>query len=281
MKKIRILSVLLLVVSTAVFAAFKIYEKINMDQTSPVISFDTEELALSVEAPEADLLKDVRAEDNRSGNVGDSLVVESLSGFTEDGVRVITYAAIDESGNVGRIERTLRYKDYKKPEFDLTSSLRFPKGRAVNMLDRVKAESVLDGDLTGNIKYSLNATVDTTSTGFYAVEFRVMDSGGNVVYLPTELEIYDPSEESMELELTDYLIYLDVNESFDPQDYVAKEETAGDEDKDKNTASEGTRQVTFESGVDTAVPGIYYVNYAAEQNRRVGRNRLIVIVREK
>ncbi|MBQ9150380.1 hypothetical protein IJX73_05560, partial [bacterium] len=59
---------------------------------------------------EEDLLKGVSANDSRSGDVSDTLVIESLSDFTEEGKRIITYAAVDESMNVGRCERTIVYE---------------------------------------------------------------------------------------------------------------------------------------------------------------------------
>ena len=41
------------------------------------------------------------AEDERDGDVTDSLVVQEISGFNEDGTRTVTFAAVDRSGNVG------------------------------------------------------------------------------------------------------------------------------------------------------------------------------------
>ena len=284
MRKIRILSIILLIFSTAVFGAFKIYERMNQDGTPPVISCGSEELVLSVEALESDLLKDVKAVDDRSGDVSDSLVVESLSGFTEDGVRNIVYAAIDQKGNVARYERVLRYEDYEKPAFSLTGPLRFPKGHTINVLGRVRAESVLDGDLSGNIKYALDSTIDVMNTGIYPVEFRVMDSGGNMVYLTAELEVYDSTEERLEPELTDYLIYLDRNERFDPMDYYVdpneEEEALREEETAEETAPGQEITLQIASAVDTGNPGTYYVDYYVENEFSSGKTRLIVIVNE-
>lgn len=61
------------------------------------------------------------------------------------------------------------------------------------MLSKITADSVLDGDLTSNIKYSLEKTVNTQAAGEYPIEFRVMDSGGNTVYLKTQISISDKS----------------------------------------------------------------------------------------
>lgn len=269
MKKIRILSILLLLASTAVFVMFKVYERIDQDNTPPVITCENEELVVSVTATEQDLLKGVKAVDKRSGDVSDSLVVESMSGFTEDGVRIIRYAAIDEQGNVARKEQSLRYEDYQKPKFTLSGPLRFPTGKTINVLSQIQAESVLDGDLTGNIKYSLESTIDIMKAGIYPVEFRVMDSGGNTVYLNTELEVYDISEERIDVSLSDYLIYLDLNAGFDPNTYYKGTDEAGEES-----------ELSIQSNVDTTKPGVYHVDYVVQDGKMMGKSRLIVVVNE-
>ena len=264
MKKIRRVSVLLLLVSTAIFVVFRVYEGVNRDKKPPVITFSEDELEVSVTATEEDLLKGVKAEDNRSGDVSDSLVVESMSNFTEDGVRTITYAAIDDQGNVARCERTLRYEDYQKPQFTLSGPLRFPTGSSIDVFSRVGAQSVLDGELTGSIKYSLENTVDVMNAGAYPIEFRVMDSGGNTVYLNTELEVYDATEDRIKVSLSDYLVYLGVGESFDPMTYYAGSDPEG--------------ALNVQSNVDTANPGVYYVDYLVQNGASIGKSRLLVVV---
>lgn len=194
MKKIRVGSIVLLMIAAAVFVSFRVYERMNNDTTPPVITYPEGELELSVKADENELLKDVEVEDEKSGDVSESLVVESLSDFTEEGTRIITYAAIDANGNVARKERVLRYTDYTKPVFKVNGKLRYPMGKTINVLDRITAESSLDGNLTDNIKYFLEGTINVMAAGKYPIEYRVMDSGGNTTYLSTEIEVYDASK---------------------------------------------------------------------------------------
>lgn len=192
MKKVRIFSIVLFVLSVAVFASFKLYEKVNTDNKPPVITFESEELKLSVKAEEAALLQGVTAEDNRSGDLSDQVLVEKVSSFVGDGVRVVTYAVADEYGNVTKKERNLQYTDYKDPEILLTRELTFALGENVDVLEYVKAQSVLDGDLTDRIKYTMETAIDTTIAGTYPVEFSVMDSAGKTVYLAVEVKIVNP-----------------------------------------------------------------------------------------
>ena len=66
---------------------------------------------------------------------------------------------------------------------------------------RLLRDSVLDGDLTSNIKYSLEKTVNTQAAGEYPIEFRVMDRGGNTVYLKTQISISDKSYAGIDVKL--------------------------------------------------------------------------------
>lgn len=87
------------------------------------------------------------------------------------------------------------------------------------MSSKITADSVLDGDFTSNIKYSLEKTVNTQAAGEYPIEFRVMDRGGNTVYLKTQISISDKSYAGIDVKLKDYLIYLSVGDTFDPNAY--------------------------------------------------------------
>lgn len=264
MRRIRIGSVLLLIITTAAFIGFRMYERVNMDMTPPVISYPEGELVVSVAVGEDELLKGVTAVDEKAGDVSKSIVVESLSDFTEEGVRVITYAAIDPSGNVSKKERELRYEDYEAPVFSMMEPLRYPMGRKINVLGGMKAESTMDGDLTRNIKYSLDKTVDITASGKYPVTFRVMDSAGNMVYLNTELEVYDAWAERIDVSLSQYMVYLNANTGFDPYAYY------------RGASEEGMLEV--QSSVDMSTPGVYYVDYIVRTAENMGKSRLVVVV---
>lgn len=180
-----------LIVSVVVFVGYLLYSNVITDTTSPVVTCKSNEIVVSVTATEKELMKGVEAIDNRDGDVTNSLIIESMSALA-DGERVIVYAAVDKSGNVGRCQRILKYNDYEPPVITLIDYLIFPIGSKVNLLDYVVAQSTLDGDLTSKVKYSIDRNVDYTTEGIYEVEFRVSDSGGTVSYFTTDLEIYNP-----------------------------------------------------------------------------------------
>ena len=267
MKRLKIFSIFLLLASVSAFAVFQGYTRMIQDKKPPVISCDSSELTVSVRAKEEDLLKGVTAKDNRSGDVSDTLVVESMSEFTDEAKRTITYAAVDKSMNVGRAERTIVYEDYTPPTFHMTGSLCFAAGEKVDVSSKISADSVLDGDLTSNIKYTLENTINTQVAGEYPIEFRVMDSAGNTVYLKTQISISDKSYAGINVKLKDYLIYLPVGASFDPNEYY------DGADKDGILA--------IQSNVNTVEAGSYYVDYIMNAGAVSGKSRLVVIVQQR
>ena len=265
MKTIKVLSVLLLIFSIGIFGAYVYYARITKDDVAPVVRCETDELLVSVSVTEEELLDGVTARDDQSGDVSDTLVIESISPFAEEEKRIITYAAIDEQGNVGRCTRTLKYTDYQEPTFSLTEAMRFATGTTIDILGRVRAQSMMDDDLTDSIKYSLDSTIDLKNPGTYAVEFRVTDTSGKVVYLPIDLEIYNPTQERISVILSEYLVYVSKDEEFEPMKYYVGSDIEG--------------EMTIRSNVDVAEEGIYTVDYIVTNSNSSGKTRLIVIVK--
>ena len=266
MKRIKIFTLIFFCCSAVAFAGCKLYERVMTDHQAPVISGGEEPLEISVTDTEDKLLEGMTAEDDRDGDVTDSLVVQEISGFDEENQRTVTYAAVDKSGNVGYSSRTITYTDYQAPVFAMSSPLRFPMGTSFNICEGLTASSSLDGDLTSNIKYTLDRTVSNSTTGTYQAEFRVMDSAGKTSYLTTEIEVYDPSEERVDVTLNTYLLYLKVNDPFDPAGYYA------------GADREGTLEI--QSTVNTAAAGTYYVDYIVSDGQFSGKSRMVVVVSE-
>ena len=263
MKKIKIFSIILFICSAAVYAGCRIYDRVMTDHTPPVIS-GVETIQMSVEDPEEKLLEGMTVEDDRDGDVTDSLVVQKISEFDGEGRRTVTYAAVDNSGNVGYYNRTLEYTDYSQPTFAMSAPLRFPMGASFNVCQGISAGSVLDGDISNQIKYTLDSMISTAAPGTYQVEFRVTDSAGTTSYLTTELEVYDPSEEQIEVTLSDYLVYIGRGSDFNPENYYQDADAEGDLD--------------IESTVNTSEAGTYCVDYTVSAGNMSGKSRLVVVV---
>ena len=264
MKRLKRVATLLLVVSLIGLIGFVAVENINRDSDPPKISFDEEELSVDLSVGEEELLADVTATDDKDGDVSDTVVIADVSGFMEDGSRVITYAVADESGNVGKKERVLRYTDYLPPQFEMSAPLRFPVGTKVNVLENVTAYSDLDGDLTKKIKYTFQDRFDLNKEGQYAVELSVTDSSGTITYLPVTLEMYDKFQNPINVELNDYLVYLNVGDEFDTDDYYVGADQDG--------------KLTVYSMVDTSQAGVYEVEYYVANSEAQGSTRQVVVV---
>ncbi len=264
MRKFRILSTIYLLAALGLFAAVKLMQRQMRDTKPPVVTCESDTLTVSVHASDADLLEGVTAQDERSGDVTDSLVVESISGFIEEGKRIITYAALDDQNNVGRAERTLMYKDYKPPVFHMSSSLCFAVGQKIDLLSGISAESSIDGSLTSKIKYKLDESIDMSQTGIYPIEYQVVDSTGTIQYLSTYVEICQASMLRNKVDLTDYLIYFPLGEAFDPIPYYAGSRTEG--------------FMHVEGNVNTNEAGTYYVDYFVDGITENGKSRLVVVV---
>lgn len=264
MRKIKVFSIILFICSAAIYIGCRIYAGVMTDHTPPVIS-GGDAIEVSVEDPKEKLLEGMTAKDDRDGDVTDSLVVQEISEFDDEGNRTVRYAAVDDSGNVGYYSRTMTYTDYRQPTFAMSSPLRFPMGTSFNICEGITASSVLDGDLSDKIKYTLDRAVSYATTGTYEVEFRVMDSAGRTSYLKTVLEVYDPSEERIEVTLSDYLVYIRANSEFHASAYFEEASVDGDLD--------------IQSTVNTSKAGVYYTDYVVTDNRLTGKSRLVVVVR--
>ncbi len=244
-----------------------IYQTHYTDKTAPVITVPTSEIQCPVsEAGDEQLLAGVKATDDRDGDVTSSLVIEKL-GPVINNSRTITYAAVDASNNVGRATRTMVYTNYSAPTFSMSAPLVMRQGDTLELDKLVFANSSVDGDLSSQIKFSFDSSVNVNRTGEYPVHISVMDSAGTTSMLDTELYVYSKEQSKIEITLTEYLVYLDVNAEFDPMLYV------------EDVSHGYPEQIEVASDVDTGKPGTYLVRYTITDENAAGCTQLVVIVK--
>lgn len=263
------------------------------DQTAPTISFESEELELSVSATEEDLLADVSAYDDEDGDVTSSLVVEGISNLSSDQTATVTYAAFDQAGNIAKAQRVVYYTDYQSPHFSLSAPLIFRSGVDFDLFDYIGAEDVFDGSLDNNIKATLvSDTGSVTDVGTHEVQFRVTNSMGDTAYLTLPVEVYEDGAYNATLELSTYLVYLEVGDSFDSESYLKTMKVNGEEISLTETPDEVS--IDIDSDVNTRKAGVYSVTYTVtyteassyrtyreeEEAEYIGYTRLIVVVEE-
>ena len=268
----------------ALFGAYQILTLKFKDTKPPVISVDEQILEISVEDEKDVLMTGITAMDDRDGDVTASLLVESIYGITEDHVTTVTYAAFDRAGNVSKIQRKVRYSDYREPRFELTDSLCFPFNSGFDLLDYVGANDVLEGDIRRRVRATLvSDTRSINEIGSHIVRLQVTNSLGDTVEMDFPVEVYDPEWYTASVKLEEYLIYLKQGEVFNPEDYLKAFVVRG-EDTDISRRIPNDILCDINSNVNTRVPGVYRVKYTLTQNFNLttfsGQAILVVIVQE-
>ncbi|MGN0292602.1 MAG: hypothetical protein ACI4D3_01220 [Lachnospiraceae bacterium] len=312
MKYIRVLVVVLFLISAGGYAGLRYYYEQNLDDTAPVITCDTDAIEISTEDPESALLEGVTASDDKDGDITDEIAVEHIGPFLSDGSREVTYVVCDSFHNTGRAVRTLTYSDYESPRFSISSQLRFPAGKELDILQYLTAEDKLDGNLTGKIRLTHGYIPYQPEVGNYELGYQVSNSAGDVAGIDLLVEIYNPEDigYTPAVNLSDYVVYIRKGKTFDPWKYIDnvtigsrkfefKEGSAGQsaaegtkvqglfgdpanrEEKDKIIEELEYRDIYIENQVDTRKPGVYTVTYTIiTQDGYTGTGALSVIVYE-
>lgn len=274
----------MLAVVVGLFGVYQIWIHRNLDTVGPVITVDEALLEISVTDPEEALMQGIRAVDARDGDVTASILVESVYGITEDNLTTVTYAAFDRAGNVSKLQRQVRYTDYESPRFELYDSLSFPGDSNFDLLDYVGATDVLEGDIRRRVRATLisdTKSIDQVAT--HTVRFQVTNSLGDTVVADLPVEVYDPEWYTAAVELEEYLIYLEVGETFEPEDYLETFVVRGDE-IDVSRGIPEDIYCSISGNVNTRSPGIYDVTFTLTTTENMmtfsGQAVLIVIVQE-
>lgn len=272
MRLFRFLTVVLFILVTGVYAWFYFYNEANVDLTIPEISFGAEVIEVPVDADEAALLKDVRAQDEKDGDLTGSVIVEKISNFIEKGLSNVTYAVVDSDRHTVKATRRVRYLDYRSPRFTFSRAMLFDVGSQFNILEALGAVDMIDGDISGRVKLT-GSDLSVNVPGVYTMQAQVTNSKGDVGYLNFNVTMVPPRRGAPVVSLTDYLIYLKQGGGFIPEGYL-KEVTLNEQPL-INYALEIT------SDVNMARTGVYQVTYTVTDERgNIGETDLLVVVEE-
>lgn len=284
MKQRYLLLSVLLAAAIALFGVYLFMTDLTKDTTAPVITVDEGILEISVEDPGEVLMTGVTALDDRDGDVTATMLVESVYGISDDNVTTVTYAAFDRAGNVSKIQREVRYTDYREPRFELFHSLCFPKKTGFDLLEYVGASDVLEGDIRRRVRATLvSDTRNIDEIGTHVVRFQVTNSMGDTVVEELPVEIYNPEWYTADVVLDEYLIYLKQGDVFRAADHLSKFVVPGEE-IDISRGVPNDIYSDIRNNVNTRVPGVYTVEYTLtktiNQESFSGRAVLVVIVQE-
>lgn len=271
-KSLPILLTVLMLLSLGAVAGYRLYQKTAASPGAPSIRFASETLSVSVHATDAELLQGVTATDPEDGDVTASLMVEGMSRLSGDNNVKVSYVAFDSKNHMARAERTVHLTDYTDTRFELTSALCFAASSKINVLDRVKATDMLDGDLSDKVKYSVEGdTVNISTVGEHQLVLRVTNSLGRTVHLPVTVEVTQTDPNPARITLDCYVLYLAQGAEFDAKSHVVGY-TANGESKI------GADGLAVRGSVRTDEAGVYTVDYTYGSGTNRSHTKLIVVV---
>ena len=273
MRRLRIAVVGVFILSLAAFIGYNIYIRIVEDNVPPVITSDTDTISVSVASEdESELYQGLSAEDNRDGDLTDSIRVSSMSNFTEPGKRQITYAVFDSSNQGATLTRTLEYTDYTSPQIMLSAPLRYTVSEMedVNLTANMSVEDCLDGNITSQIRATYNDATYVQQAGDYSVTVQVSNSAGDTCSVGLTVTVTDPSAEGENEKyyplLSQYIVYADVGGSVDYASMITGFERNGTEylfgNEEEESFMPGSREdIAISGDVNFNEPGSYTVDY--------------------
>ena len=221
LRKTRIFVVIFFIISVLLFGGYTLIRAVTVDRTLPIIEMDSDEVTISVKGGDAAILEGIKASDEKDGDITGNLFVESKSTFIEKCIFKATIAVADSDNHVTKVERKVTYSDYRSPQFTLTEPLKFLTTREnrddLNIAESLRANDVVDGDISNKIKISSEYSINGYTTGDSHMEFIVTNSMGDTSKLPVTVNIYSALEESglPEIILSNYLINTPVGAGAD------------------------------------------------------------------
>lgn len=278
MKVFRIIVLIAFIFVSAASATVFISEKLAVDKTIPVITVEEESIEVSLKATDEELLKGVTAHDEKDGDLTDKIIVESISRFIEKGVSKVTYAVCDSNNNVAKATRTIKFKGYESPRFQVVDNLCFSLYEHIDIREHILASDSLEG----NIKSNIIVTSDdyaTSIAGVFSLNVLVTNQKGDSSTIKLPLIVEDRPLSVPSIELKEYLVYTKKGKTVNFKSYLVDAwdivETA---DNKKISLKDN---VIVESNVDFKTPGTYNVHYYVTNSLGLrGHSVMTVIVEE-
>ncbi len=268
MRTIKQILIIALVVLLAGNIATIVYQGTTDTTEGPVIYCPGGVLEVSSSVSEMDLLADVTASDGQDGDLTDHVMVASISKLISEDTAKVTYLVFDSDDNMASYVRQIRYTDYRKPRFKIKEPLVYSSTEEVEMLSRLGADCVVDGDISEQVRVSTLSA--TNNTEIFDITVQVTNSMGDTAWLklPVLRLSYNPLRPT--IQLTDYLVYVDKGADFDPSVYLATLDSPNGDAK--------LEDVRIENWVDTSIPETYRVYYTYQNDHDTGTAILTVVV---
>lgn len=268
MRAFKILLIALLAVVSGLYGYTSLYAAGNGSKVPPVLSSDRDVLEITVDADPSDLLAGLTASDPQDGDLTDRIQVAGVSKLINDNTAKVTYIVFDSDQNMATLVRQVRYTDYTKPRFYLSQPLIYYRNEHIGIVDRLGARDVLDGDISHSVRASL--LEPTSDPELFLVSCQVTNSMGDTVYLDLPVIQFEGVAIRPEVNLREYLVYLEAGTPFSARSYVAGVNIP--------EGSGSVSDVIITGRVDTNTPGVYTVRYDYPYSGVTGTAILTVVV---
>lgn len=272
MRQLQIVTIILFVFSLvfACWADNRYYSRTNTDY--PQISNSVETLQISVKDPPEAMLQGLTAKDPTDGDLTDRILVASVSHFLEPGAVNVKYVVFDSHNNSATLTRRVQYTDYTPPRFSLEKSPVYTVGRSFDLLQYVKVEDCIDGDISDHVRVISNM-VNNFSVGNYPVVLEVSNSCGDTAQITLWVSFLS-KESTAVVTLHQNIVYIQQGEEFDPKQWLATV-------TDRNAVALDTAKVEVQGNLDMDQPGCYQLVYSYDDGKLSGQSPLTVVVTER
>lgn len=244
----------------------------NQNADFPTFTNSVQQLQISVNDPPEALLQGLRAEDATDGDLTEDIMVASVSHFFEPGTVNVKYVVFDSHNNSASITRPVHYTDYTAPVFSLDKAPVYTLGSSFDLLDHIRVEDCLDGDISDQIRVVSNM-VNNYSVGNYPIVLEVSNSCGDTAQLTLWVS-YLSRDNTVSVNLHRYLVYVRQGDSFDPYHWIASV-------ADKNASALDLANIEIQGNLDMNTPGSYQLIYRYDDGQQTGQTALTVVVTER
>ena len=272
MRYLRIITVLVFCLSL-VFSWWsnnRYYESLNTDY--PEITTEYETLQISAQDPPEAILKGLSAYDTTDGDLTEEILVASVSHFIEPHTVRVKYVVFDSHNNSATLTRKVQYTDYVPPVFALDKAPVYTVGRSFDLLDHIRVEDCVDGDISDHIRV-LSNMVNNFSAGSYPVVLEVSNSCGDTAQITLWIT-YENKESTAEVKLHQYIVYMEQGQTFDPAQWLIAV-------TDRNANALDKEKVEIQGNLDVNKPGCYQLTYRYSEGGLSGQAPLTVVVTER
>ena len=272
MRYLRIISVIVLAFSLlfAGWANHRYYSKLNTD--FPQITSDTQLLEISVNEPEEAIFRGLQASDETDGDLTDQIMVASISHFLEPGTVRVKYVVFDSHNNAATLTRNVCYTDYEPPKFSLEKSPVYTVGSSLDLLNYIRVDDCIDGDLSDHIRVVSNM-VNNYTPGNYPVVLEVSNSCGDTAQITLWVS-YQSTESTAVVKLHQNIVYVQQGDTFAPRQWLAAV-------TDRSATALDSGKVEIQGNLDVNQPGCYQLVYNYQDGQLSGYAPLTVVVTER